>query len=488
MIGKNYINGQWVTGTGKVFSSEDPATGTIIWQGAAGGCSDIANAIQAAKNAFREWAILSFDKRVTFLECFIKEIEEKRSLLSETIALETGKPLWEANLEISAVISKLPISIGSYQERCRKVIKQTPVGLSFTYHKPHGVIAVCGPFNFPAHLPNGHIIPALLAGNVIIFKPSELTPLVSEIIMECWQKAELPPGVINLIQGSIETGENLIKDRDIDGVLFTGSFKTGQVLSKYFADFPEKILALEMGGNNPLVVSNISNIKAAVYQVIQSAYVTAGQRCTCARRLIVQKNVDNERFMEKLITSIKAIKISAYTERPEPFMGPVISSQAAKRIIDSYNFLVKSGAKVLVPLELIDKKLPFLRPGLIDVTEVSNRIDEEIFGPLLQLTWVNDFKTAVQEANRTAYGLAASILTDDEALYHQFKTMVRAGIVNWNRATTGASSNAPFGGIGHSGNHRPSAYYAADYCAYPVACLEEKQLVLPKTLSPGIEV
>lgn len=243
-----------------------------------------------------------------------------------------------------------------------------------------------------------------------------------------------------------------------------------------------------MGGNNPLIVHDASDIRALVYNTIQSAFITAGQRCTCARRLILTINSKNEEFLQALIKNVANIKIGQNSDMPEPFMGPVISNAAATNILNSYQELIKNGAKVLAPILRKDPSSPFLTPGILDVTNVKKREDREIFGPLLQVIWVKDFNAALVEANNTAYGLSSGIFTDNKKYYDEFYSKIRAGIVNWNRPLTGSSSSAPFGGIGKSGNHRPSAYYAADYCAYPVASIEVSKIGLPNTLSPGLSI
>lgn len=486
MNGRNFIGSRWLEGLGSDFTSENPATGEIIWRGFCADHEQINKAVHFAKSAFPIWSEFSLEKRITYLEKFTEELKSNRAILAATISEETGKPLWESDTEVSAMINKLPISIKAYHDRCQERSQMTPGGLSVTRHRPHGVIGVLGPFNFPGHLPNGHIMPALLAGNTVVFKPSDLTPWVAEKIFSCWEKAGLPEGVINLIQGGRETGELLSKHSDLNGLMFTGSFKTGHAISNIFSEKPEKILALEMGGNNPLVVHEVTDIKAAALHVIQSAYITAGQRCTCARRLIITKGWQGEKFVEALVEMIKTLKIGPYTEKPEPFMGPVISNLAANHVITAYDLLIHEGAKPLVALQRTQQNLPFLSPGLLDVSVVKAHMDEEIFGPLLQLTWVEDFEAALLEANKTAYGLAAGLLCDNEDFYKIFLNKIRAGVINWNKPLTGASSAAPFGGLGHSGNHRPSAYYAADYCAYPVASLEERVLKMPDEYPPGI--
>lgn len=472
------------------FSSTNPATGETIWEGNAANFEEVENAIFTARRAFLVWSAFSLNSRIEYLQRFQEELKKNRVLLTKTISLETGKPLWEANTEVGAMINKIPISIEAFQDRCKDLSKKLDEGqvFSVTEHKPHGVLAVMGPFNFPGHLPNGHIVPALLAGNTVVFKPSQLTPLVGEKMMECWKNAKIPEGVINLVQGGTLTGKLLAEHPGLNGLLFTGSAKTGQILLKLFSDSPEKILALELGGNNPLIVHQVDNIKVAVYHTLQSAYLTAGQRCTCARRLIVTKNELGKKFVEALIAAIPKIKVGAFTEDPEPFMGPLVSIDAANKVMASYEELIKLGGKPLVPLTRKEKKSAFVTPGLIDVSSVSNPPDEEIFGPVLQLKWVEDFEEAIQEANNTEYGLAAGLFCPEDQLFQSFLQKSRAGVVNWNRPLTGASSSAPFGGIGKSGNCRPSAYYAADYCAYPVAILKQKTLEMPDQLIPGIEL
>lgn len=488
MNGFHFINNTWVEGTGESFISTNPATLESLWTGHAATPEEIDTAVQSARLAFMQWSDLSFKDRVTYLNRFNDLIKKNQSNLALIISEETGKPLWEAKGEIESMLKKLPIAIEAYQDRCKERIHTASKGTSITRHKPHGVVAVLGPFNLPAHLPNGHIIPALLAGNTVVLKPSELTPKVAQTIFESWEKAQLPAGVINLVQGKGESGQHLAGHPDLSGLMFTGSYRTGKRLTEQFSKFPEKIIALEMGGNNPLIVHQIKNIKAAVYSTILSAYITAGQRCTCARRLIVTRNPEGEQFVQALIAVIQQILLGPFTQKPEPFAGPLISNAAANQIIDAYQSLISKGASILVPMKRIQDQLPFLSPGLIDVTNMKERIDEEIFGPLLQLIWVDSIDQAIQEANHTSYGLSAGILCEDKAIYHTFLNNIKAGVVNWNRPLTGSDSNAPFGGIGKSGNHRPSGYYAADYCAYPMACLEEEKLELASSILPGIQL
>lgn len=455
-------------------------TGEILWESTIEE-KTIDQACSSAKAASEDWANLPLNERITCVLAFQEQLRASKNTLAETISKETGKPLWESKSEVDGMIAKVSISIEAQQERCPERQK----GRAITRHKPHGVAAVFGPFNFPGHLPNGHIVPAILAGNVVIFKPSELTPWVGEEVVKLWKRC-LPESVMNLVQGGPEIGQNLSRHPDINAVLFTGSWKTGKILSEQFGSHPEKLLALEMGGNNPLVVWDISNMKAAAYLTIQSAYLTSGQRCTCARRLILPDTAWSDAFLDLLTEMISTIHAGPYTDLPEPFMGPVITLQAAHQLREVQKTLIDKGGRPLLKMEILQANTPLLSPGLIDVTAIPGRPDEEYFGPLLQVIRVADRESAIKEANRTSFGLAAAILTDSRDLYEEFYRRSRAGVVNWNQQTTGAGSAAPFGGVGHSGNHRPGAYYAADYCSFPVASLEAAELTLPETLLPGI--
>jgi len=483
----HFIEGEWRDGSGPAMHSEDPATGETPWQGRAADAEEVDAAVRAARRAFPGWAERSLAQRIDHLEAFGEALERDREGLAEAIARETGKPRWECLTEVGAMIGKIPISIRAYRERTGERQDQAAGFRAVLRHRPHGVVAVFGPFNLPGHLPNGHIVPALLAGNTVVFKPSELTPGVAERTLACWQAAGLPAGALNLVQGARETGVALANHPGIDGLFFTGSARTGRALHRQFGGHPAKILALEMGGNNPLVVHEVADYAAAAYHTVQSAYLSAGQRCTCARRLIVPRGAAGDRFVEALVGTAARIRVGAWNEEPAPFMGPVIRNPAADAVLEAQRRLGEQGGVMLAETRRLREGRPFLSPGLMDVSEVAERPDEEIFGPFLQVIRTADFDAALAEANNTVYGLSAGLLSDDPGLYRRFLARIRAGIVNWNRQITGASSSAPFGGAGESGNHRPSAYYAADYCAYPVASLEVDRVQMPEQPTPGLD-
>ncbi len=443
-----------------------------MWRGP---CGSVKVAVSRSRRAWPAWAAKPMSHRVEVARRFANEVRTDAEKLAELIARETGKPLWEARTEVDAVVNKVDISVQAYAERTGKKKHDSALqGTAALRHKPHGVMAVLGPYNFPAHLPNGHMVPALIAGNTVIFKPSEKAPAVGLALLDCWNRSGIPEGVVQCLVGGPEEGKELVAHPGIDGVLFTGSAQAGIAINRKLAANPGKIVALEMGGNNPLVVIDTPIIKDACALIIQSAFTTAGQRCTAARRLIVKDSM-YEPLMGELLPMVKRLIVGDPFDDPQPFMGPVIDNATADGLTESFLALLTAGGKPLLHMRKTDPDKPFLTPGIIDTTDIEDRPDIELFGPLLQVIRVPDLDVGIAEANNTRFGLSASLIGGSPDDYGRFWANTRAGIINWNRPTNGASSSAPFGGIGLSGNHRPAAYYAADYCAYPVASNEMDQ-------------
>lgn len=451
--------------------SFEPATGEQLWRGAV---SDVDHEVGIARTAWPEWAAKPVTFRSETLRRFADRVKAEGEALADLIARETGKPLWEARTEVESVANKVDISIKAYAERTPNRRIEGAMGLrSAVRHKPHGLLAVLGPYNFPAHLPNGHIVPALLAGNSVVFKPSEKTPAVGAKLVELLHSAGVPQEVLRLVVGGPDTGKALAGHEGIDGLLFTGSARTGVAINRQFADRPGKILALEMGGNNPIIVWDTADVRSAAILVVQSAFLSAGQRCSNARRLIVRDGMA-DRLLEEVGALTGRLIVDHPHADPAPYMGPVIDNEAADALTESFLVLMSNGGQVIRHMTRPLTDRPFLTPGIIDVTSMSQRPDIELFGPLLQVIRVDSFEAAIAEANNTRFGLSAALIGGTPQLYDQFWANARAGVINWNRPTNGASSAAPFGGIGLSGNHRPSAFYAADYCAYPVASAESE--------------
>lgn len=449
--------------------STEPATGQILWQGVV---SDVDAEVDIARRGWPEWASRPLTYRTEMMRRFANAVKAEAEEFADLIARETGKPFWEARNEVESVIGKVEASIKAAAERTPNRRVEGALGLRQALrHKPHGTLAVIGPYNLPAHLPNGHIIPALIAGNSVLFKPSEKTPAVGAKLVALFHSVGVPETALRLVIGGPETGKELAAHPLIDGVLFTGSARNGLYLNRLFAANPGKILALEMGGNNPIVAWDTADLRTAATLIVQSAFLSAGQRCSNARRLIVKQSI-----ADNLIAEVKALASRIIVDHPHadpaPYMGPMIDNEAADQLTVGFLDLMAKGGQVIRPMTRPQSDKPFLTPGIIDVTDVAGRPDAEYFGPLLQVIRVETFEDAIAEANNTRFGLSASLIGGAPKLYDQFWAHCRAGVINWNRPTNGASANSPFGGVGLSGNNRPSAFYAADYCAYPVASAE----------------
>lgn len=479
MTSSLYINGKWQGGEGETFQSIDPSNGEIVWSGQAASVSDVDEAFKAARAAFDGWSRTPLAQRVAIANKFKDLAEEAKLDMAELIAKETGKLLWDATGEAGVLVSKVDVSLKSYMERTGDLDQETAFGRASLRHKPHGVFAVLGPYNFPAHLPNGQIIPALIAGNTVVFKPSEQCPAVGAALIDLYAKAGFPPGVVNLVQGARDTGAAVLGHDDLDGVLFTGSARTGAYIHKLFGGRPEIVLALEMGGNNPLIIWDTDNVEAAASIAVQSAFITSGQRCTCARRLIIPKGAAGDRLVDAIAALTDRLTIGAWHDDDAASVGPLVSSDIAKSVVTNAGALAGKGALTVRESRISDRGSAFVEPGIYDVTGVDVP-DEEIFGPVLQIIRAANWDGAIAIANDTRFGLAAGLVSDDGSLWDDFRNRIRAGVVNFNRPTTGAAGFLPFGGPGASGNHNPGAYYAADFCAWPMASqVSEKPELLP---------
>lgn len=479
-----YLNGAWQAGLGPHFVSEDPASGAVVFAAHAATPAQVEDAVAAARAAFPAWARMDRAARIAILEAYGRALQSRATALAEAISRDMGKALWESTAEVAAMVGKIAISVRAYDERTGARSEGAAFGRTALDHRPWGVMAVLGPFNFPGHLPNGHIVPALLAGNSVVFKPSELAPSVAVLMVEAFEEAGLPPGVLNVVMGARDTGAALLGAKGIDGVLFTGSATTGTAIHAMFAGRPEVILALEMGGNNPLIIWDPADPEAAADLIVHSSFITSGQRCSCARRLILPEGRFGDQVLEATLARIERMVLGSWNADPAPFIGPVIHAAQAARVGQFEAGLKALGGKSVVEARIGFEGPAFVRPGLIDMTGASEAEDEELFAPFAQIFRVKTFEQAIMRANATRFGLSSGLVSDDPALWQEATLSLRAGLINWNRPTTGASSALPFGGPGLSGDGRPSAYYAADYCAYPVARQEAD--VAARLSAPGL--
>ena len=436
-------------------TSYNPVDNSIVGAFPITQINDLDSVFDNSYNALGIWSQTSFDERLRIIQHFTDLLSKHKNALATLISIETGKAFWDSESEVNVSIAKMNHALNAVKTR-------TPL----ESYKPIGIMAVLGPYNFPLHLPNGHIIPALFSGNVVIFKPSEKTPAIADFMVRLWQQAGLPKNVLQIVYGFGDLGNAIVTHPQINGVLFTGGETAGLAIHKALGGRPEIMVALEMGGNNPLVIWNPDDIHHAAQIAAYSAFISGGQRCTCAKRLIIPEN-SADIIINHLIDVTKKLVIDTPFADTKPFYSSLIDDTAVTNAHNAVENLVSLGAFTLYQGHT-DKGNSFIAPIILDVTD-CNIPDIEIFAPVLQIIRVANFDSAIMHANNTRFGLSAGLVSNDDALWNQFKNTIKAGIINYNAPTVGAMGNAPFGGVGRSGNYRPAGFFSSDYCAYPVA-------------------
>lgn len=482
------IGGQWITHAPAGLRSRNPARPDgVIWSGDSR-VDHVSRAIDAAAQALPAWAAAPMEKRIAVLRRFQANCKSRLSAITTLIRDETGKVQWDAAAEASLLGAKVDITLddsptGAMRRVTTFDVPVSPTRTGRAWFKPHGVMAVVGPYNFPMHLPNGHIVPALAMGNTIVFKPSDKAPACGQLLAELFDDAlraeHAPPGVLNLVHGASDVASSLVSHPGLDGILFTGSWPVGRRIMEANLDRPGRLVALEMGGNNAAVVMDDGDLRQAVVECARGAFITTGQRCTCTRRIVVHEAIA-PRFIAALCKAASNLIVGDPGASHPVFMGPIISEQALAAVLDFQASLARAGAEVLVPSTPIDSPTRgwYLSPGVVRVerftpTERDAGCDIEVFGPLVRVAVVKSLDEAIEQANATRYGLAAAIFTRSQTAAQRFLHECRAGCINVNTGTAGASSKLPFGGLGLSGNHRPAGAFSLDYCAYPVAAMTE---------------
>ena len=426
-------------------------------------------AVAAARKAFPAWRRLGEAKRRELLRAYQERVRHHRDAIAETISREVGKPLWDATGEANALAGKVDLMLGEGAEWTRdRRLEDLPGEIRY---RPHGVLAVIGPFNFPAHLPNGQIVPALLLGNTVVFKPSEKTPSAAVWMARCFEEAGFPPGVVNVVQGAAASAKSLADHDDVDGILFTGSVAGGQKIVAANAPRPGRLVALELGGKNATIVLDDADVERAARQIAFAAFASGGQRCTATSRLFVTPKIA-EPLIARLSEAAKAAKVG-YPLDEGVFMGPLISDEARQALLQAQGRAREAGFEAIVDggaLEVPGHEGWYVRPSLHRAPEATARVPgythEELFGPDVAIYVVDDLDQAVTLANDTAYGLACAVFTQDAAAFEAAADRLRVGVLHWNQSSAGASGHLPFGGVKDSGNHRPAGITAGTFCSW----------------------
>lgn len=441
------------------------------------------DSIARARAAFPSWRDAGFEARAAVLRRFAALANERKEQLAQRIAREVGKALWDARAEAALLGAKVEATLTDGMRFVAPI--DAGAGARATFH-PRGVLAVLGPFNFPAHLPNGHIVPALATGNTVIFKPSELAPAAGAWMASLWREAGLPDGVLEIVQGGADVGRRIALHAGVDGVLFTGSWAAGRAIAEATLDQHGKLLALELGGKNAMIVCADADLDLAIAEAALSIAATTGQRCSSLSRIFVEEPLADA-FAEQLALVLSELQIGAPLDAGT-FMGPLVSHAAHEKVM-RYRALAAAAGGLRLACGEIERPSPWIAPGLVrfaDAKQDHAYQREEIFGPEAALYPVADLDHAIAATNDSEYGLAAAVMTRDRARYEHCIGRVRTGILNWNRGTIGASGRLPFGGGGRSGNDRPAGILSTVYCTTPQSHLEHAGGFDPNTLPPGM--
>ena len=466
-----------------LFKSISPVDGETLWQGRSADHQEIRHCMAKAAKAAEAWRRTTVEERVEVVRCYGARLSEHRDEIADLISREVGKLGWDADGEVAASIAKIETSILAKVQRRSDGLVDAGKAVTAAVqrrirYRPLGVTLILGPFNFPLHLPGGQIIPALLAGNAVVFKPSEEAMAVAHWMADAWHHAGLPRDVLQLIPGAVEAGKMAIEAPEVSAVFLTGGREAGKAIHRQLAGRPEVLLALELGGNNPILVMDSVDPAIASRLVSFSAFISSGQRCTCARRALFVEGARTDAQIDELVTRTAKLRVGMPNDSPTPQIGPLVSSLAVSRLFETYDRLINLGCKPLLPLETVAPLDTLVRPAILDGSDISAEASAKMtqmewFGPILIVQREPDFDAAVDAAASTPYGLSAALLGGTGAMFEQFADRVGAGVVNWNSPTTGAAGTLPFGGLGASGNHRPAGYYAIDFCSDPVASLEQ---------------
>lgn len=440
---------------------------------------NIPTVIESAAQGFKSWRKLSLEERANYLKKFQEQVEKRSDEIAMAIALETGKPLWESKTEASALSAKVNVTLKDSLDRVRKqtIENVLPHIDGHFIYKPLGPTLVIGPYNFPCHLANGQILSALITGNSIIFKPSEKTIYSSQLLIECFHAANFPQGVVNFINGTAKTTQDILKAKEIKAIFFTGSFAVGKKILESVGTDVSKLVALEMGGKNTSIIHKDTDIKHALPELLRACYLSTGQRCTSTSVVAVHESLEQE-FINQFKELAKRILVDHPTKyQIDPFMGPLIDDLALDKYSKSLKLGEQNGAEIILANQELELKYDgyYISPSIhyLKKTNKDNPFtQEEIFGPNCTFIPYKEIEEAIEIANISDYGLAAAIFTQDKNIYEKCLYDIDAGIINLNRSTVGASSRLPFGGVKNSGNHHPAAVSMIDHTVHLISSLE----------------
>ncbi len=462
----NFVGGHFVPAIGDGFASHDPATsaGDVVTEAVADvGAVDAA--VEAAQAALRGWRGAAVEARIDALRRVQSKVPAHQERIAQAITAEMGKSLAEARAEAGSIAGKIA---GVIEQLPHELPRAGPGAPGEQRFHPLGVVAIIGPFNFPVHLLNTHVIPTLITGNTVVAKPSELTPLSGQRYAELFADADFPAGVFNLVHGLGATGAALAAHPGVRGVVFTGSYATGRRIREATFDRPGKKLSLELGGKNPALVLDDADLDQAVREILLGALLTTGQRCTATSRVIATPGIAPA-LERRLAAAFARVTPSPPTD-PACFMGPLASHAARESFMARVAAGEGEGLKAIVPARALPGGA-YVTPGLYRAQGGEATLSEELFGPHVAFEAAADEDDAFARAASNPFGLSASLFSARADALERFYDEVPAGVINFNRSTNGASGLLPFGGVGMSGNWHPAGSLAPRNATYPVAVM-----------------
>ncbi len=449
---KNYIAGQWVeSSTGETFPTISPATEETIADVTRSGKAEVDAAVQAAKTAYKEWRLTPAPRRGEILFRVARILEDRKEAIARIATQEMGKILAETRGDVQEAID-MAYYMGGEGRRLfgYHAPVEMPNKFGLAMRDSVGVVGLITPWNFPVAVPSWKILPALIAGNTLVWKPAEDTPATAAAFVQVFEEAGLPQGVFNLVTGAGETGAALVEHPDVRIISFTGSTDTGLKVYTRAASLGKKV-TLEMGGKNAIIVMDDANFNLAVDAITWSAYGTTGQRCTATSRLIVQKGI-RPQLVQALVEKAKSIKVGNGLDESVN-MGPLVNQKALDKVSYYLEVARQEGAKILAGGSRVEGKGFFYQPTLLDEVKAGMRVEqEEIFGPVLSVVEVNSLEEAIEVNNNTRFGLSSSIFTENVNAAFRAMRDITTGIVYINHGTTGAEIQFPFGGTRGTGN------------------------------------
>ncbi|RME55709.1 MAG: aldehyde dehydrogenase family protein, partial [Deltaproteobacteria bacterium] len=459
-----YIGGEWVkSASNRTTPNINPAnTDENLGFFQKGTREETRQAIEAAKAAFPAWRSTPAPARGRIVQRVVEIVRARKEELARLMTLEEGKILREARGEIEKGKNVLEFYAGEgFRIEGRTLPSEMPHTFTYTIRQPLGVVGLITPWNFPWAIPCWKIAPAIVAGNTVVFKPATLTPLTAVKLVEIFEEAGLPKGVLNMVTGSGgEVGDELVHHPDIEAISFTGSTETGRALYTEAAKGLKRV-SCEMGGKNPAIVMEDANLSQAVAGVVQGAFGSTGQRCTATSRLILHRAI-RDRFLEMLLAEVRKIKVGPGIDESSD-MGPAVDEAQFNTDLEYIEIAQKEGATLLCGGKRASgpglEKGYFVEPTIFtDVTPGMRIAREEVFGPVLAVLTVDSFEEAIRVANDCDFGLKSALYTQDTTRAMRFIEETDVGMTHINSPTIGGEAQLPFGGIKNTGlGHREMA-------------------------------